>query len=259
MGEKIKRYGLWMFFGVLAVLGLLPIDSTAQVKKSHEYGEVVLDKMVKNKGQMPVVFRHWNHRAKHSCRLCHVDIEFEMAGETEIMEEDNKDGRYCGTCHNGKESFDISECSKCHPKDTNDAKEKERRAKRAFFEFKKNMPNANYGNKIDWNQAEAAGTIVVKDYIEGVTFDSENKVSNLRDEPIAPKLPGLPGIIFSHKLHVAWNGCGMCHPEPFALETGKTEMSMKEITEGKFCGICHGSVAFPLNDCNNCHSTPVSQ
>lgn len=259
MGEQFKRSGLWMVFGVLAFLTLLPLKSGASAKKSHEFGEVVLDKMVKNKGQMPVVFRHWNHRAKHSCRLCHVDIEFEMAGDTEIMEEDNKDGRYCGTCHNGKEAFDISQCSKCHPKDANDAKEKERQAKKAFFAFKKKMPNANYGNKIDWNEAEDSGVIVVKDYIEGVTFESENKMSNLRDEPMAPTLPGLPGIIFSHKLHVAWTGCGMCHPAPFALETGKTKMSMKEISDGKFCGVCHGSVAFPLNDCSKCHSTPVSQ
>ena len=259
MGEKMKNYGLLVVICILGILGMFPLDSNANAKKSHEFGNVVLDEMVRNKGQMPVVFRHWNHRAKHSCRLCHVDIEFEMNGTTEIMEEDNKDGRYCGTCHNGKEVFDISECSKCHPKDAKDAKNKERAAKRAFFAFKKNMPQSNYGNKIDWNKAEASGVVKVKDYIEGVSFESENMVSNFRDEPLAPRLPGLPGIIFSHKKHVKWSGCGMCHPEPFALETGKTKMSMKEISEGKFCGRCHGSVAFPLNDCNKCHSKPVSQ
>ena len=257
MGEKMKSYGLWVVVGVLAVLFLFPLGSSAQVKKSHEFGDVVLDEMVRNKGQMPVVFRHWVHRSKHSCRLCHVDIEFEMSGETEIMEEDNKDGRYCGTCHNGKETFDISECSKCHPKDAKDAQQKEREAKSKFFKFKKSLPPSVYGNKIDWNKAEASGAIIVKDYIEGVSFASESIMSNLRDEPLAPTLPGLPGIIFSHKKHVKWNGCGMCHPTPFALDTGKTKMSMKEITEGKFCGICHGSVAFPLNDCSKCHSAPV--
>ena len=245
--------------GVLGILFLLPLNGSARVKKSHEFGDVVLGEMVKNKGQMPVVFRHWTHRAKHSCRLCHVDIEFEMVGATEISEEDNKEGRYCGTCHNGKESFDIRNCSKCHPKNAKDAKEQKRRAKKDFFEFKKTMPQSVYGNKIDWNIAEETGVLKVKDFIEGVTFESESMVSNLREEPMAPKLPGLPNIIFSHKKHVAWTGCGMCHPEPFSLETGKTKMSMKEIAEGKFCGICHGSVAFPLNDCSKCHSRPASQ
>jgi len=259
MGTKIKLCGLFVWLVVSGFMFIFPVSSTARTLKSHEYGNVVLDKMVKDKGQMPVVFRHWTHRAKHSCRLCHVDIEFGMDGETEIFEEDNKEGRFCGVCHNGTEAFIISQCSRCHPKDSKDAKAMERKAKKTFFDLKKKMPQAMYGNKIDWTMAEDDGVITVKDYIEGVSFEPEKLMSNVRNEPVSPKLPDLPGIIFSHKKHVVWNGCGMCHPEHFALENGKTNMSMKDITDGKFCGICHGSVAFPINNCNNCHSEPVSQ
>ncbi|WP_243688424.1 hypothetical protein [Geotalea toluenoxydans] len=30
---------------------------------------------------------------------------------------------------------------------------------------------------------------------------------------------------------------------------------MAEINEGKYCGLCHTTVAFPLQDCQRCHST----
>jgi c(7)-type cytochrome triheme protein len=248
------------FVCVVFMVGLiLPGSSRATRKKSHEYGDILMEETTKGGAQQPVVFRHWIHRSKHSCRLCHVDIEFAMeAGDTGVIEEDNKDGRYCGACHNGKEAFKISECTKCHPKSTKEAKSQARRLKKEFFKFQKKMPRAVYGNKIDWNKAEDEGLIVVKDFLEGITFPEQSMVTNTRDEPRSPTLAGLPDIIFSHQKHVAWTGCGMCHPATFALEAGKTKITMKEITEGKFCGICHGNVAFPLNDCAKCHSKPVS-
>ena len=236
-----------------------PADKAGAAPKSHQYGDVEMGEYSKKNPVMPVTFRHWTHRDKYTCRLCHVDIEFsQYPGETGILEEDNRDGRYCGVCHNGKEAFAVKECSKCHPKDRNHNKEVERQAKKAFFKFKKSMPPSMYGNKIDWMKAESDGKINPKDSMPGVSFDQPNMIINRRDEPRSPKLPGLPDIIFSHSKHVVWNGCGMCHPESFAIETGKTEMTMKEIIAGEFCGRCHGTVAFPLNDCSRCHSKPVS-
>ena len=35
------------------------------------------------------------------------------------------------------------------------------------------------------------------------------------------------------------------------------KFSMVENFEGKFCGACHGSVAFPNQDCGLCHAKPV--
>jgi len=37
---------------------------------------------------------------------------------------------------------------------------------------------------------------------------------------------------------------------------GQNNMTMSAIVEGKFCGRCHGKVAFPLADCNRCHTQP---
>ncbi len=233
-------------------------DDAAAVPKSHLYGDVEMGQVSKESPVMPVTFRHWTHRDKYTCRLCHVDIEFsQYPGETGIVVEDNRDGRYCGVCHNGKEVFAVKQCSQCHPKDKNHQKQLARQAKKDFFKFRKTMPPSMYGNKIDWMKAEAEGKINPMDTLPGISFDQSTMVINRRDEPRKPKLPGLPDIIFSHSKHVVWNGCGMCHPESFAIETGKTEMTMKEIIAGKFCGRCHGTVAFPINDCARCHSKPV--
>jgi c(7)-type cytochrome triheme protein len=73
-----------------------------------------------------------------------------------------------------------------------------------------------------------------------------------------PKVEGLPNIVFSHKKHTVWNGCEVCHPDIFiGVKKGLTKYSMPEIFEGKYCGVCHTSVAFPLMDCQRCHTKPV--
>ncbi len=57
-------------------------------------------------GLSPVVFDYWLHRAKFTCRVCHVDIGFAMeASATKIKAETNIKGFHCGSCHNGKESM----------------------------------------------------------------------------------------------------------------------------------------------------------
>lgn len=242
-----------------AIFVALPAAAGA-ASKSHEYGNVLLDRAAKKNQGQAVTFRHWSHRGKFSCRLCHVDLEFSMtANATGITEEDNKSGRYCGSCHNGKDSFAITECTRCHQKDASEAERMDNEAKQAFFAMSKSLPRSPYGNKIDWNKAEEEKKISAKDFIAGISFPEKDLVKNTRDEPRNPTLPGLPGIVFSHSKHVAWTGCGMCHPEPYALESGKTKITMQEITDGKFCGVCHGKVAFPLSDCSNCHTKPMSK
>jgi c(7)-type cytochrome triheme protein len=68
----------------------------------------------------------------------------------------------------------------------------------------------------------------------------------------------MPDIIFSHAKHTVWNGCELCHPEIFVgVKKGATKYSMVEIFEGKYCGACHVTVAFPLIDCGRCHTRPV--
>jgi len=76
----------------------------------HAFGNVVIDRTSSANQVEPVVFRHWSHRSRYTCNVCHGELEFEMvAGSTEITEADNRAGRYCGSCHNGTTAFAAPE------------------------------------------------------------------------------------------------------------------------------------------------------
>jgi c(7)-type cytochrome triheme protein len=230
-----------------------------------DYGKVVMNKFSRKAGLAPVEFDHWLHRAKYTCRLCHSDIGFALkAGGTEVKAADNMTGLYCGVCHNGKmedngkpifeacgtEKADAR-CSRCHSQGTN--------AKRRidFAAFTGGLPKEKFGNGVNWEKAASEGAVKLVDYVEGVSIKKPAQPVQA-DFRIHPKAGAKNDILFSHKKHVAWNGCEVCHPEIFkGGKRGATAYSMQEIEQGKFCGVCHTTVAFPLANCDRCHSTPV--
>ena len=258
----------------LAIVLVLPAIAMAQggVKKRrplpYEYGTVVMDNYSEKAGMAPVVFEHWVHRSMFTCRLCHVDIGFAMkAGETAVKAADNMKGYYCGSCHNGKMERDgkkvfascrekplpdeLPTCTRCHS---------EGRAVKRDFDFDrltKGLPKGRLGNGVDWDKAEEKGLIRLTDYIEGVSI----KRGALKVEgglSLEARTEGMPDIIFSHKKHAVWDGCELCHPDIFvSVKKGSVKYSMQEMFEGKYCGVCHGKVAFPLLDCQRCHEKPV--
>lgn len=66
-------------------------------------------------------------------------------------------------------------------------------------------------------------------------------------------------VVFPHGMHTHWLDCDSCHPKPFKKERGGNNITMKEIIAGKWCGKCHGKVAFPPNEyqnCRRCHVLP---
>lgn len=228
----------------------------------YEYGRVELNNFSEDADRAPVVFDHWLHRAKFTCRLCHVDIGFAMqAGATGVKALDNMQGYYCGACHNAKTAFascsttlgqqDPRKCERCHSGGKRVAK------KYDFRSFTAGFPKGRFGNGIDWEKAEATGKIAPVDFLEGVSILRDSLVVQ-KDFDISAKVAGMPEIIFSHKKHTVWNGCEVCHPEIFiGVKKGKTQYSMTEIYEGKYCGTCHVNVAFPLLDCQRCHTKQV--
>jgi len=67
-------------------------------------------------------------------------------------------------------------------------------------------------------------------------------------------------VTFDGKAHASKGlKCADCHVKPklFEMKAGKVKFTMKEITEGKFCGTCHdGTKAFSVKapaDCVKCH------
>ena len=64
----------------------------------------------------PSIFPHWKHRINYRCDACH-DSLFKMERDTTPINMDLiREGKVCGTCHNGEIAFDDSftNCSRCH-------------------------------------------------------------------------------------------------------------------------------------------------
>ena len=260
------------FLCLVLIVGAGLAGGQGGVKKKRplppDYGKVVIANYSERAGLSPVVFDHWLHRSKFTCRLCHVDIGFAMkAGGTGIRAADNMRGYYCGTCHNGKRVFNgvtvFESCAKQFPGDAEGtcvrchSDGKKVKKDYDFYKYTANFPRERFGNGIDWQKAEEDGTIKLIDYIEGISI-KRPAMAIQKDFALNPKVSGMPDIIFSHKKHTDWNGCEVCHPEIFVgVKRGTTKYSMVEIFEGKYCGVCHSTVAFPLLDCQRCHSKPV--
>jgi c(7)-type cytochrome triheme protein len=69
-----------------------------------------------------------------------------------------------------------------------------------------------------------------------------------------PSKTGLiSGAYFPHKTHTTWMSCDSCHIKIFLPMAGANDLTMSTIVKGEACGVCHGKVAFPLNDCARCH------
>ncbi len=236
--------------------------------RPQEYGRVVIANHSEKAGLAPVVFEHWVHRARFTCRLCHVDVGFAMkAGETNVRAVDNAGGQYCGACHNGRTKFGgkpiFESCSKggpvslratcvrCHSLGKDVVPEID------FASVTGKLPRGRFGNGVDWEKAEHEKLVVPADYLEGVSI-RRTPLAAQKDFALSPKLQGMPEIIFSHAKHTTWNGCELCHPQIFVgVKRGTTKYGMVEIFDGKYCGVCHSTVAFPLLDCQRCHVKPV--
>ncbi len=269
----MKKISSVVLILLIALTITMAVAQEKGVKKKrplpYDYGKVVMNNFAEKNRMAPVVFDHWVHRAKFTCRLCHVDIAFGMkAGATGVRAADNMNGFYCGTCHNGKMVGDDRRvfracakemtaetqktCDRCHSLGKDIKKDYN------FAEFTAKFPKERFGNGIDWEKAEKDGLIKPIDYIEGVSIKRKQMALPKDFVALEAKTYGIPEIIFSHEKHAVWNGCELCHPEIFTgVKKGASKYSMIEIFDSKYCGVCHGTVAFPNIDCQRCHVSPV--
>lgn len=105
-------------------------------------------------------------------------------------------------------------------------------------------------DEVDWSAAIANGLIDPRNTIppappEEQTVLELDVVLGDTDNPMHAVLP--------HAAHTRWLACDSCHPDLYPMESGKTHTDMAEINDGKSCGICHGTVAFPATSCARCH------
>jgi len=67
---------------------------------------------------------------------------------------------------------------------------------------------------------------------------------------------GMRPVVFPHWFHRIRFRCKVCHSElGFEMRAGANEVTMDEITQGKFCGMCHnGTTAWAVENCDLCHT-----
>lgn len=256
MSQKVLVILLLM----LVCSSLIPASTFSAQKRMprpEEFGNVVINNYSEKNNIAPVVFKHWVHRTRYTCRVCHVDIGFAIsAGGSDIREEDNLNRLYCGSCHNGKEAFgptrgdspgsEVKNCSRCH------SLGREVKFQYDFSEYLKDYPPARFGNRVDWMKAEQKHIVTLKDQIQGISFQRQAHQDRGRSTS-----RGIPDINFSHQIHADGNGCELCHPEIFGAKKGVAKYNMQEIFGGRYCGACHAKVAFPFYDCQLCHLKEV--
>ena len=110
------------------------------------------------------------------------------------------------------------------------------------------FPTDAFG-QVDWVKTLARGLITPRSSLDGVSggmtyLDLEIVMKNTRD---------MPHVRFPHRQHSEWLSCGSCHPKPFQAKRGANAISMDDIFRGRWCGLCHGRVAFSLLNCERCH------
>jgi len=67
---------------------------------------------------------------------------------------------------------------------------------------------------------------------------------------------GMPPVVFPHWFHRIRFRCKVCHFElGFEMRAGSNNVTMQEIIDGKFCGMCHNDeIAWGVENCDLCHS-----
>jgi len=211
------------------------------------YGNILIDRNSTKNGKKPVVFSHWQHRMKYTCRVCHSELEFNFkVNTTEITEAKNLKGKFCGACHNGKIAFAAAgNCDRCHNGNIRTGTEKFAAALPSMF------PSNPFGNGIDWSESYRERLLTPARFLavrpQNMMFRKKLVLETAWSVPIPP-------AVFPHKEHKVWLDCENCHPEPFNIKKKTTKnFAMELLVKGEFCGVCHVNVAFPMQDCDRCH------
>lgn len=105
------------------------------------------------------------------------------------------------------------------------------------------------GNKVDWVAAVRQGQLRPRTSLSGKRVPEKHETDIIMSNTLS-----FPPVRFPHSSHNLWMSCEMCHDDIFKPEIDANPITMGKILDGEYCGICHGAVAFPLTECNRCHS-----
>lgn len=120
----------------------------------------------------------------------------------------------------------------------------------APYEALKGFPRDNYG-LIDWIGAIDNGLIAPRADVAG-----KELMHAVDLDLVLKNTSSMPYVNFPHSPHTKWLTCQNCHPAIFLPQRGGNFITMADIMQGKYCGVCHGKIAFPPLECARCHSVP---
>ncbi|MBI5047472.1 MAG: hypothetical protein HZB54_00785 [Deltaproteobacteria bacterium] len=114
------------------------------------------------------------------------------------------------------------------------------------------LPKDKYG-LVDWAKAVKNNVIAPRHSLDETEEEMPAMDMNV---VIETKSDFINDVVYPHYIHTWWLKCDVCHPKIFVPAKGQNNMTMVDIANGKFCGRCHGKIAFPLTDCTRCHVQP---
>ena len=278
MDGPVRKFSL-----ILLVLGFfLSLPKGAY----SEYGDVLIDRhaeVMTKVGLKSVLFPHWFHRIRYKCKVCHEDIFAMKKGGNDITMASIIKGDFCGKCHNGKIAWDSLYCDRCHSFESKQenqiASEPIDDPRQIYLDTSGKLAGTGDPNQVvgdiykiglGWHPTALNISEAPKDRYGLIDW-----VRMLKDKLITPKesfspedkeeppfdmdivMPAKTGLIdgayFPHSTHSMWLKCENCHVNLFLPVAGVNNLTMSELVKGKACGVCHGKVSFPLNDCGRCH------
>lgn len=123
MIEIIRRNGMGRLMP-LALLTAIFFTVTPVIAEDDEDEKPPADFVMKDTGESDwVMLSHTKHEKKvPKCTSCHPKVFSSKMGRTKETKGELKmaameKGEFCGTCHNGKDNFDVKvkdDCIKCH-------------------------------------------------------------------------------------------------------------------------------------------------
>lgn len=125
-----------------------------------------------------------------------------------------------------------------------------------------NLPMDKYG-LIDWAKVVRANNLIAPRFsIDPAAKPDEETVMDM-NILFETKSTFMDNVPFPHYMHTWWLKCEACHQSVggpiFEMGAGANKVTMVEMADGKWCGRCHGRVAFPLADCKRCHNWPKTK
>lgn len=113
------------------------------------------------------------------------------------------------------------------------------------------LPRDHAGN-IDWMEALRTGVIKPRSTAPGDSSPPIEPTFRFGYDFYFPGPSEAFDAFFPHSAHTEWASCEHCHSRIFRYRD--TSIQMADVLQGRYCGECHGAVAFPVTTgCERCH------